>query len=78
MMNAAALRNIKPQKIGKAPVVIVPLAQWHEIEAILEDYEMMRSASYRKSIAESRKQVKQGRVHRLNVKTGRFEKAQKP
>jgi hypothetical protein len=48
------------------------------VEAILEDYEMLRSLEYRKSIAESRKQIKQGKLRRLNLKTGAFEKVHKP
>jgi len=78
IMPATALRNIKPQKIGKLPVVILPLAQWQEIEAIIEDYEAMRSLKYRKSIAEARKQIKQGKIYRLDLRTGKFEKAQRP
>ena len=77
-MAATTLEEIKYQKIGKVPVVILPLAQWKEVEAIIEDYEMMRSHEYRKSIAEARKQIKQGKIHRLDLKTGKFKKVQKP
>ena len=78
MMSTAALRKIKPQKIGKFPVVILPLAQWREVEAILEDYEMMRSLKYQKSIAEARRQIRQGKLHRLDLTTGEFKKVQRP
>ena len=77
-MSTAALQKIKPQKIGKLPVVILPLAQWQKVEAILEDYEMMRSLPYRKSIAEARRQIRQGKIHRLDLKTGKFKKVRKP
>jgi PHD/YefM family antitoxin component YafN of YafNO toxin-antitoxin module len=78
MTTTALLAKIKHQKIGKLPLVILPLAQWQKVEAMLEDYEMLRSLEYRKSIAESRKQIKQGKVRRLNLKTGAFEKVHKP
>ena len=77
-MTFAALKEVKHQKLGKLPVVILPLAQWQEVEAILEEYEMMSSSSYRKSIAESRRQIKQGEGYRLDLKTGKFRNVQKP
>ena len=78
MTTSAVLGEIKHQQVGKVPLVILPLAEWRKVEAILEDYEMLRSLEYRKSIAESRKQIKQDKVRRLNLKTGAFEKVQKP
>ena len=76
-MTFAALQKIKRQQIGKLPVVILPLAQWQEVEAILEEYEMMSSSSYSTSIAESRRQIKQGKGYRLDLKTGKFRKIRK-
>ena len=77
-MTFAALKKIKHEQIGKLPVVILPLAQWQEVEAILEEYEMLRSPSYRKSVAEARRQIQQGKLHRLDLETGKFRKVQKP
>ena len=77
-MTFTELRNVKHEQIGKLPVVILPLAQWKEVEAILEEYEMMNSPNYRESIEESRQQIKQGRVYRLDLKTGKFRKIRKP
>ena len=77
-MTFTELRNVKHEQIGKLPVVILPLAQWKEVEAILEEHEMMSSSSYRKSIEESRQQIKQGRAYRLDFKTGKFRKIRKP
>ena len=77
-MTFAALKKIKHEQIGKLPVVILPLAQWQEVEAILEEYEMMRSPNYRKSVAEARRQIQQGKLYRLNLETGKFRKVQKP
>lgn len=73
-MSTAVLKKLERGKIGKLPVVIVPLDQWREVEAKLEDYEMMRSERFRKSITESRNQARQGKLHRLDLKTGRFKK----
>jgi len=73
-MATSVLKKLEHGMIGKQPVVIVPLEQWRELEAKLEDYEMMRSVKYRKSIAEARRQVKQGKLARLNLRTGKFGK----
>ena len=77
-MTLTDLKNVKHEQIGKLPVVILPLAQWKEVEAILEEYEMMSSPNYRKSIEESRRQIKQGKLYRLDLETGKFRKVQKP
>ena len=77
-MTLSDLKNVKHEQIGKLPVVILPLAQWQEVEAILEEYEMMSSSTYGKSIAESRRQIKQGKAYRLDLKTGKFRKIRKP
>ena len=39
-----------------------------------EENEMIASSSYRKSIEESRQQIKQGKGYRLDLKTGKFRK----
>ena len=77
-MTFTELKNVKHQQIGKLPVVILPLAQWKEVEAILEEHEMMSSSSYRESIAESRRQIREGKAYRLDLKTGKFRKVRKP
>ena len=77
-MTLADLKHVKHEQIGKLPVVILPLAQWKEVEAILEEYEMMSSPNYRESIAESRQQIRQGRGYRFDLKTGKFRKLRKP
>ena len=77
-MTFTELRNVKHEQIGKLPVVILPLAQWKEVEAILEEHEMMSSSSYRESIAESRRQIREGKAYRLDLKTGKFRKVRKP
>ena len=61
------LRSVKPQKIGKNPVVVLPLADWRAIEDILEEREMRLSKSYAVSILEARRQVKAGKTYALNL-----------
>ena len=39
-----------------------------------EEYEMTRSPNYRKSIAEARRQITQGKGYRLDLKSGKFRK----
>lgn len=68
------LHNIKPLKIGETPVIVLPLKKWEIVENILEDYEMMSSVAYRRSIENARKLVKKGRFYDLNFKTGVFQK----
>lgn len=46
------------QKIGKRPVVVLPLETWREIEGCLEDLKMSRSETFRKNIAKARKEKK--------------------
>lgn len=55
-MSVQVLEKIKTQKIGKAPVVIVPLKLWENLSQKLEDFEIFYSPSLRKKIATSRKE----------------------
>jgi hypothetical protein len=48
------LEKSKIQKIGKTPVVVLPLKIWREIENRLEDAEMSASVFLRKKIAKAR------------------------
>jgi hypothetical protein len=43
-----------------------------------EEREMMSSPTYRKSIVEARRQIKQGNCYYLDLKTGKFRKIRKP
>lgn len=54
------------------PVVMVPLADWRTIESKLEDYEMLRSERYLRSVEESRKQIMKGKLYGFDAKTGKF------
>lgn len=50
--------NVKSQKIGKMPVVVLPLKVWRNIADRLEELEMINSKSLRKKIAIARKEKK--------------------
>lgn len=52
------LRESKPQKIGKSPVVVIPLAVWKELEEKLEDFDMLRSKKLVREIARVRREKK--------------------
>ena len=51
----------KVTKLGKTPVVVLPLSQWKKIEDMLEDLEMLRSENFKRSIAKARAEVKAGK-----------------
>lgn len=52
------LNKTTEQKLGKNPVVVLPLNIWQKIESLLEDAEMTRSKNLVKKIAKSRTQKK--------------------
>jgi PHD/YefM family antitoxin component YafN of YafNO toxin-antitoxin module len=45
-------------KIGKKPVVIVPLEYWEKIEEKLEDIEILNSKNLKRKIEKARKERK--------------------
>lgn len=57
-MNTILLEKIKPQKIGKTPVIILPLKTWQKIEDRFEELEMINSESLRKKITKARSEKK--------------------
>ena len=50
--------SVQKTKIGKEPVVVLPMKKWHEIENALEDLEMYTSQKLRENIAKARKEKK--------------------
>lgn len=58
MTIAQLLNKTTEQKLGKNPVVVLPLKAWQKIENLLEDAEMTRSKNLVKKIARSRTQKK--------------------
>ena len=49
-------------KIGKEPVVLVPLSLWRKAEDFLEDQEALASKPYLRRIRKARANVAAGRV----------------
>jgi len=58
MTLSTLLSKTKIQKIGKAPVVVLPLNTWEKIGEYIENLEMMQSRSLRKKIAKARSEKK--------------------
>lgn len=58
MTTQQLLEKGKIQKIGKEPVVVVPLKDWRNIETLLEEFEMTTSSSFKKKIARARSERK--------------------
>ncbi|MBI2591235.1 MAG: hypothetical protein HYW34_00985 [Candidatus Brennerbacteria bacterium] len=71
------LEKTKSQKIGKTPVIVLPLKDWRKIEMVLEEYQTSHSLNYLQSIKESRKQIALGKLYEFNLKTGAFKKSAK-
>jgi len=55
-------QTVTKTKIGRVPVVVLPMKEWKMIEESLEDLEMYKSKALRKSIAKARSEVKNGKV----------------
>ena len=66
------LEKATNQKIGKTPVVVLLLKDWKKIEEILENHEMIASRNYKKNIALARKEIKDGKLHKFDLKNGKF------
>lgn len=49
-------------KIGKEPVVLVPLKLWRKIEDCLEDQEALASEAFRRRIRKARRDVARGKI----------------
>lgn len=54
--------TIQRTKIGKEPVVVVPVKEWQEIEDSLEDLAMYTSGKLRKDIQKSRVEAGRGNL----------------
>jgi len=52
------IRNVSVQKIGRNPVVVLPLGMWQEIEEYLEDLEIEQSRLLPRKVAAARREKK--------------------
>lgn len=62
MSKTATVEHVRHQKLGKVPVVVLPLEDY---ERIIEDLEMYRSKAFVMSIKRAREDVRRGRVYSL-------------
>jgi hypothetical protein len=58
MTISTLIKKAKENKIGKVPVVVLPLRIWRELESRLEDAEMVDSTTLKKKIAKARAEKK--------------------
>ncbi|MBN2197659.1 hypothetical protein JW698_00455 [Candidatus Wolfebacteria bacterium] len=58
MTISTLLSKAKTQKIGKEPVVVLPLSIWEELTEYLENIEMVQSQSLKKKISKARSEKK--------------------
>lgn len=77
MTTQTLLKKIHVQKIGKTPVVVLPLNVWQELEVMLEEYQASHSLNYIRSIKEARRQIRMGKLYEFDIKTGKFKKVKK-
>lgn len=56
MTTKTLLEKIKPQKIGKTPVVVLPLKVWRLIEEQIEELEMINANILKGKIDRARKE----------------------
>ena len=62
MANVALLDKNYEIRIGKEPVVLVPLKLWRRVEGLLEDQEAMASKRFLRKIARGRKDAATGKL----------------
>lgn len=57
-METKILEKVSSVKIGKSPVVVLPMNVWREIEEKLEELSMLNAVGLRKKIAKARLEKK--------------------
>lgn len=62
MRNSALLKGTQTLRIGKEPVVLVPLSLWRKVEDLLEDQAALASPRYLRRIEKSRKDLAAGKA----------------
>ena len=62
MMKVAILEKSNTIRIGKEPVVLVPLKLWRQLEEQLEDQEALASKRFIRRIAKGRKDAAAGKL----------------
>jgi hypothetical protein len=62
MAKSSALRSLKTVRIGREPVVIVPLKLWQGIEECLETQEALRAKRFLRRIQKARRDIATGKA----------------
>jgi hypothetical protein len=62
MAKSLALRSLETVRIGREPVVVVPLKLWQEIEGCLETQEALRAKRFLRRIQKARKDIAMGKA----------------
>lgn len=62
MNTVSIIEKPKTIKIGKQPVVLVPLKLWQKLEDYLEDQEALSSKKYLRRIQKARKDISNGKI----------------
>jgi PHD/YefM family antitoxin component YafN of YafNO toxin-antitoxin module len=60
--NVTLLAKSQTIKIGKEPLVLVPLSLWRKVEDVLEDQEALASKRYLRRIRQARKDIAAGKA----------------
>lgn len=64
MTGSRVARSVQTVKIGRQPVVLVPLKLWREIEECLENQEALASKRFLRRIERARRDVAVGKAIR--------------
>ena len=62
MGNVTMLAKSQTVRIGKEPLVLVPLSLWRKVEDLLEDQEALASSRYVRRIRKARRDIAAGKA----------------
>ena len=62
MGNVTMLAKSQTVKIGKEPLVLIPLSLWRKVEDLLEDQEALASSRYVRRIRKARRDIAAGKA----------------
>ncbi|MEK7404390.1 MAG: hypothetical protein AAB225_04720 [Acidobacteriota bacterium] len=62
MGNVTMLAKSQTVRIGKEPLVLVPLSLWRKVEDLLEDQEALPSSRYVRRIRKARRDIAAGKA----------------
>jgi hypothetical protein len=64
MKKVSIIENPATIRLGREPVVIIPLRMWQQIQDVLEDREALASKKFLRKIAKGRKDATAGKLIR--------------